>query len=147
MAGRPNVYESKVKPKLKIIAILKANGVSMEEIASMIGVTRATLYNHMDEIDELFDTIKNGGQVYVEKLEAKLQDLALGNVKTTKTKIVYDGDKIRSKEVTEDILAPNLGAIIFSLTNLAPDKWKNKQELNNIDTSEEQDKDMDEYEK
>lgn len=147
MAGRPSVYESKVKPKLKIIAILKANGVSMEEIASMVGVNRATLYNHMDEIDELFDTIKNGGQVYVDKLEAKLSDLALGNVKTTKTKIVYDGDKIRSKEVTEDILAPNLGAIIFSLTNLAPEKWKNKQELNNTDTSEEQDKDMDEYEK
>lgn len=147
MAGRPNVYESKVKPKLKIIAILKANGVSMEEISSMIGVTRATLYNHMDEIDTLFDTIKSGNDVYVDKLEAKLSDLAMGNVKTTKTKIVYDGNVIRSKEVTEDTLAPNLGAIIFSLTNLAPDRWKNKQELNNTDTSEEQEKDMDNYEK
>lgn len=147
MAGRPNVYESKVKPKLKIIAILKSNGVSMEEIASMIGVTRATLYNHMDEIDTLFDTIKSGNDVYVDKLEAKLSDLAMGNVKTTKTKIVYDGNVIRSKEVTEDTLAPNLGAIIFSLTNLAPDRWKNKQELNNTDTSEEQEEDMDNYEK
>lgn len=129
--GRPSVYDTKIKPNLREIKILRANGTSIEDIARIFNVSRKTIYNHINEVDEFLHTIKKGSDILVEELEATLYDLAKGKVVRKKTKINYDssGNPL-NKEETEEQLAPNVAALIFSLTNLAPDRWTNKQEVN-----------------
>ena len=59
--------------------------------------------------------------------------MALGKVKVTETKkyIQKDSkgnDKTKIEETVKDI-APNPTLLIFSLKNLAPDKWKDVQDV------------------
>jgi len=129
--GRPSVYDTKIKPHLKSISILRANGTTFEELAVLLGVSNKTIYNYKNDIEEFLQSIKKGTDLLIDELEATLYDLAKGKVVRKKTKIEYYPDSsIRSKEETEEQLAPNVAALIFSLTNLAPDKWNNKQDVN-----------------
>lgn len=129
--GRPNAYDNKIQPYLREIGILRSQGVLYSQIAKMLHITESTLYKHKAYIEEFTESTKNGENQLIDELEATLYDLAKGNVVRKKTKIEYYPDgKVRSKEETEEQLAPNVAALIFSLTNLAPDKWNNKQEVN-----------------
>ncbi len=128
--GRPNVYETKVKPHKQAIVAMRAGGISYEEIAKLLNIAQSTLYKHKAEIEDLSEAIKNGNTILIDELEATMYDLAKGRVKVTKHKYKYDDkDTAYLIETTVEQLPPNLGALIFSLTNLAPDRWKNKQEI------------------
>jgi len=70
-------------------------------------------------------------------IESSLYNLARGNYVGVKSKTVYeiidgkiDKNMIKSYEETKEYGKPELGAVIFSLYNLAPDKWKNKNDVN-----------------
>lgn len=128
--GRPNVYEEKVKPHKRAIIAMRESGIDYTEIAKLLNVARSTLFKHRNEFEDLSDSTKKGDSQLIDKLEATLYDLALGRVKTTKTKIIYNPDNtIRHKEITEEQLSPDRVAVFFALTNLAPDKWKHKNEI------------------
>lgn len=129
--GRPSAYDNKIQPYLREIGILRSKGIVYGQIAKMLNIAESTLYKHKADIEEFTEALKKGNAELVEKLEATLYDLAIGNVKVTKTKTYYDKEgNVKSKEVQEETLSPNLGALIFNLTNLAPEKWSNKQEVN-----------------
>jgi hypothetical protein len=142
--GRPNKYITNIEPYLSEISILRSGGIEYEKIAKMIGIAPSTLYKHKLEIEEFSEATKKGTNILVEQLEATLYDLALGRVVKKKTKIIYDAEgKIRGSEVNEETMTPDNVSLFFALTNLAPDRWKHRQQVEE-DTDEEQDKDMDE---
>ena len=130
--GRPNVYDTKLKPYLQQIRVLRQAGTEYKVIAKMLNIAESSLYKHKAEIEEFTETIKNGEDELIVSLEKSLYNLALGTYKQVKTKTVYDADKttVRSYEVSEEYGKPELGSIIFALTNRAPDTWKNKREEN-----------------
>ena len=145
--GRPSKYDTHIKPYLREIRQLRAIGTEYSKIAQMLHIGETTLYKHKAEIEEFAESIKKGDNQLVDEMEATLYDLAKGKVVRNKTKINYSADgKILNREETTEELAPNLGALIFSLTNLAPDKWKNKQSVTTM-PYDEIEEDMEDYEK
>jgi hypothetical protein len=145
--GRPSKYDTHIKPYLREIRQLRAIGTEYSKIAQMLHIGETTLYKHKGEIEEFAESIKKGDNQLVDEMEATLYDLAKGKVVRKKSKINYNADgKILNREETTEELAPNLGALIFSLTNLAPDKWKNKQSVTTM-PYDEIEEDMEDYEK
>jgi hypothetical protein len=71
-------------------------------------------------------------------LEATLWKRAMGyEVTETDTEYVTDakGDKkIKSQKTKIKHIQPDTGALIFALTNVAPDKWVNKQKVETTET-------------
>lgn len=129
--GRPNKYDSQIKPYIKQLGILRSNGMQYSDMAKFMNIAESTLYKHKAAIEEFTEAIKKGTDILVDELEATLYDLAKGNVIRKKTKISYDSEgKPTYKEETTEQLAPNVAALIFSLTNLAPDRWSNNQNVN-----------------
>lgn len=134
--GRPNKYDNQLKPYIEYIGILRREGMLYKDIAQMLNIAESTLYKHKAEIEEFSEIIKSSDDYIVEKTEATLYKAAWGEVKTTKEKVVYDSEgNIKSKEVTTDVLAPNVASMIFILTNKAPDKWSNTQTVT-LDTND-----------
>lgn len=75
------------------------------------------------------------------EIEASLFDKAKG-MKITESKTEYiagpEGSPIIAKQIkTEKTIPPDTAAIIFALTNLAPEKWKNYQKTEQTDTTSE----------
>jgi hypothetical protein len=141
--GRPNKYDTHIKPYLRQLAILRSHGEEYDAIAKMFHIAPSTLYKHKAEVEEFSESLKKGDQLLIGELEATLYDLAKGNVVRSKTKIEYTPDGlIKSKEVTTENLAPNVAALIFSLTNLAPEKWRNKSD---VSATQEIAKDMEQF--
>lgn len=130
-AGRPSKYDTQLKPYIRYIGHLRKEGMLYKDIAKMLNIAESTLYKHKSEIEEFTEAIKKGNDQLIDELEATLYDLAKGRVVRKKKKIEYFPDgRIKSREETEEQMAPNVAALIFSLTNLKPDKWSNKQEVN-----------------
>lgn len=81
--------------------------------------------------DEFQDTITG-------KLEATLWKRAMGyEVTETDTEYVTDANgnkKIKSQKTKIKHIQPDTGALIFALTNVAPDKWVNKQKVETTET-------------
>ncbi len=81
--------------------------------------------------DEFQDTITG-------KLEATLWKRAMGyEVTETDTEYVSDANgnpKIKSQKTKTKHIQPDTGALIFALTNVAPDKWVNKQKVETTET-------------
>lgn len=102
--GRPTTYFDLVQPRLEEIRDWAGQGLTRPEIASRLGVDRATLHRYMNDHDDLRDALKSGDTEIVANVEAALAKKALGG------------------DVT---------AMIFFLKNKAPDKWRDKttQEL------------------
>ena len=135
--GRPNKYDTHIAPFLDEIGILRLNGVNYETIAKMLNISLRTLNYHKKNIEEFLHTIKKNNDGLILSLEDSLYNLARGNYIGVKSKTVYeiidgkiDKNMIKSYEETKEYGKPELGAVIFSLYNLAPDKWKNKNDVN-----------------
>lgn len=99
--GRPTTYFDLVQPRLEEIRDWAGEGLTRPEIASRLGIDRATLHRYMNEHEELRDALKTGDDEIVANVEAALAKKALGG------------------DVT---------AMIFFLKNKAPGKWRDKQE-------------------
>lgn len=85
------------------------------------------------------DAVAEAQKYFVENLEHELvTSLAKSatGYKWVKRKTEYTSDKngnpVIKKQTTEDVeVPPNVGAAIFLLTNIAPERWQNKQQQQN----------------
>ena len=73
--GRPSLYETKIKPHLKTIAILREQGVSHDDIVKLMGISKTTYYKYMILIDEFVNAIKNGDKELVNNAKMSLGKL------------------------------------------------------------------------
>lgn len=120
----------------KFVDFCKAMCISDESYYNWInGVSEASLH--------FLEAIKKAKQVFRQNLEV---DLVLSLAKSAKG---YRWQKKRTeykdvngkpkivKQIVEDVdVPPNTGAAIFLLTNIAPDRWQNKQYIDAKETKE-----------
>lgn len=115
------------------------DGLTDEQIADNIGISRSTLNSWKDKYSDISDTLKRGKEVVDRQVENSLFERALGGThevrKTFKIKEKYydDHGKLCEKEklvqATDEVYIPgDTTAQIFWLKNRKPDKWRDKQE-------------------
>lgn len=115
------------------------NGLTNEQIAANIGITRKTLQEWCVKYSDICDTLKRGKDVVDIQVENALLKRALGYsyIETTKELVTdYDpesGKAIGShlevtKEVTKEV-QPDTTAQIFWLKNRKPESWRDKRDV------------------
>lgn len=135
--GRKSKWATNVENNLERIPKLKRQGYTEEQIAGVLGVGYSTFRDYMKLYPSLQAALKSGKELLVEDLEDTLYMKALGKCKVKKVKTVEVLDlrtgkmKIIRQETQEDEVAPDSGALIFTLKNLASDRWQDRKIVDN----------------
>lgn len=125
----------------RIVGLLKSDSYTIAEICQQVGISPATYHRWQDEhedfrqmIDEAHDSRM---QFFV--LEAKKSLLKkIQGYEVTETKVVTIPGKekdekgtpkpiIKEQTNTKKHVAPDTAAVIFTLTNGDPSRWRNRQ--------------------
>lgn len=131
--GRKSKYMSHVEPYMKEIRSWRKNGQTEENISKLLGVSFRTFMEYKVKYPQLTQVLKESKMVLISDLENTMFELALGKVKVKKVKTISVKDPRTGKmvidrtEESEDILPPNPTMIIFSLKNLASDRWQDRR--------------------
>lgn len=121
------------------------DGLTDEQIAHNMGISRKTLAEWKKKYGDISDTLKKGKEIVDIQVENALLKKALGMKETVKKAIKVrevkynDGKRVSEKEhieyVDEEVFVPpDTTAQIFWLKNRKPDKWRDKVE--NVNTSD-----------
>ena len=103
------------------------DGLTDEDIANKMGITRSTFYAWKDKYSVISDALKNGKEVADFAVENALYKSALGyDVVEYEEKIDAMGVKQRCEKKRH--IPPNTTAQIFWLKNRKPSVWREKQE-------------------
>ena len=111
------------------------NGLTDEQIASNIGVSRSTLSEWKKKYSDISDTLKRGKEVVDIQVENALLKRALGYTFTEVTRepiynpLTEQFEMRVTKEVTKEV-QPDVTAQIFWLKNRKPDVWRDKKDFN-----------------
>ena len=103
------------------------DGLTDEQIAQNIGISRSTLNEWKKRFPDIKDTIKRGKEVVDRQVENALFKSAVGYEYTEITKELTDSGMKVTKRVTKQV-APNPTSAIFWLKNRKPDEWRDKKE-------------------
>ena len=122
--ARPSKYHTVVQPKLETIAGWAKNGLSHEQIARNLGVAESTFYEYKKQFPELCEALKRGAEDAILEVENALFKSACG---------FYYDEEVANKDGSITRLTkyakPNTTSMIFFLKNKAPDKWRDRQEI------------------
>lgn len=134
-------YQKWLEPEnLILLESWARDGLTDEQIAHNMGITRKTLIEWKSKYSDICDTLKKGKEVVDVEVENALLQKALGITRTIKKpikikEVLYDnGKRISEKEriecVDEEVfIPPDTTAQIFWLKNRRPDKWRDKQNV------------------
>lgn len=117
------------------------DGLTDEEIASKVGVSRSTLNEWKTKYPDISDTLKKGKDVVDRQVENALLKRALGykyDEITKELSVDPDTGEERltiTKVVTKEV-QPDTTAQIFWLKNRKPDEWRAKREVEDGDKME-----------
>lgn len=121
-------------------------GDSQKLAAQKAGIAEDTFYEWMNTKTEFSERVKRAKEEFratiVGKLEASLWKRATG-YEVTETEIEYvsgkDGEpRIKGQKTKKKHIIPDTGALIFALSNLAPEKWVNKQRVDTREITKEE---------
>ena len=101
------------------------DGLTDEQIALNIGISRSTLNTWKDRYSDISDTLKRGKDIVDRQVESALLRRALG-YEYEEVKKKFEGDVLIEKTVTKKEVIPDTTAQIFWLKNRKPDKWRDK---------------------
>ncbi|MDD1729831.1 MAG: hypothetical protein LUQ50_12265 [Methanospirillum sp.] len=127
--GRPSPYDPNLHPAYaKALAI---RGLTNEEIAAKIGIAKGTLQEWIKKYPDLRDSIKEGKGPADARVEMALYKRALGyEVEETRALVVGNGESAHVRMVDETRHIPaDPRSCIHWLNNRAPDRWREKQEI------------------
>ena len=115
------------KDKLILLEGWARDGLTDEQIAKNIGISRASLYEWKKKEVDIFDALKKGKEVIDFEVENALLKKALGyTITLNKQKVTKDGDVV---DITEEVhVPPDTTAQIFWLKNRKPNNWKDRVE-------------------
>jgi len=121
------------------------DGLTDEQIAANMGITRATLYDWKNKYPDISDTLKRGKEVVDIQVENALLKRALGYDYEEETKEMTDatnefgealynamGNRITTLSTVKSVkkqVAPDTTAQIFWLKNRRPDKWRDRKDV------------------
>jgi len=103
------------------------DGLTDEQIAHNIGISRKTLADWKNKYGDISDTLKKGKEVVDIQVENALLKRALGYEFVEVTKEMTDSGLEITKEVTK-LQAPDTTAAIFWLKNRKPNEWRDKSQ-------------------
>ena len=101
-----------------------------------VGISKSTFYEWLESYPDFSDSLKKARKEFretiVQTLEQSLWKRAAGyEVEEVKNeyRTLKDGGEVlvKSSKITKHF-PPDTGALIFALTNLDPENWKNKQD-------------------
>lgn len=128
-------YEEWLEPdSLLLLGAWARDGLTDEQIAKNMGISRSTLNEWKKKFPDISDTLKRGKEVVDVEVENALLKRALGysttevtreralNPETGKVELVV------TKAVTKEV-PPDTTAQIFWLKNRRPDLWRDKQNV------------------
>lgn len=130
-----------------------ASGDTQLQACVKAGIVEGTFYRWQEEKKEFKELVKKAHSKYREtlthKLENSLYKRATGYT-VTETETEYKSDKdgnpvIKSQKVREKAYPPDMGALAFSLCNIAPEKWKNRQHVQAEDVTNKPQVEIDDY--
>ena len=110
------------------------DGLTDEQIATNIGISRKTLYEWMKKYSNICNTLKRGKEVVDRQVENALLKRALSYEyeETTserfKDPVTGEETMVETKRVTKQV-APDTTAQIFWLKNRKPAEWRDKQDI------------------
>lgn len=118
----------------KLIEEIKG-GEFVKKACEIAGIGESTFYRWMQENEEFRERIKtakkDGELLRIEKLEASIYKRATGyDARDRRSELMPNpngGNPIITRQtLIEKHIPADVGAAIFLLTNLSPEKWKNK---------------------
>lgn len=114
--------------------LIDYGGATLRDFCRAMGIDDMSYYNWMKR-SEFSESIKKAKEAFRESLEKdivkSLANAAKGYEYTQTTTEYTDvnGKPSIKKQVKKNVrVEPNVGAAIFLLTNLAPERWKNRQQ-------------------
>ena len=121
-------YENWITPEglLKLEAWAR-DGLTDEQIAKNVGISRETLYQWKNKYTDISDALKKGKEVVDIQVENALLKRALG-YSYTETKVENGPDGKKVTKTVKEVL-PDTTAQIFWLKNRRGNKWKDKQDV------------------
>ena len=111
--GRPTKYDPKIHPG--IIKKLAATGLTEEVMSEVLGITPPTFWAWKKEHPEFLRAVMEGKAEPISTVENALYRLCKGYT-------YKEGGVKKTKH-------PDVRAIQFYLKNVAPDKWRDKHEI------------------
>ncbi|KYG28169.1 helix-turn-helix domain-containing protein [Alkalihalobacillus trypoxylicola] len=99
------------------------DGLTDEQIAHNIGITKSTLYEWKNKYAEFSDALKNGKEVVDRQVENALLKRALGFHYQEEVALPSGVEKVTRYE------KPDVTAAIFWLKNRKPETWRNKENV------------------
>ena len=127
-------YETNVKDKLLLVESWARNGLTDEQIAKNLGISKVTLYKYINEHTELSELLKKGKEVIDIEVENALLKRALGYKynETTKEKVLNKDTgqyELQTTKVVTKEVVPDTTAQIFWLKNRKPLEWRDKRDV------------------
>ncbi len=130
--GRKSKWDTHVLPNLDRIPKWRRDGMTEEQICKKLDVGVSTFNRYKKQYRELREALKKGKEHLVEELEDSLYKKAIGfeyeEIKTYISKDL-DGKATQRMEKFKKYAQPDTGALAFALKNLAPDKWKDRHDI------------------
>ena len=123
-------YETHVKDKLILVEAWARNGLTDEQIAKNLGISKDTFYKYKKEYTDFSDSLKRGKEVVDIEVENALLKRALGYKydEVTKERNEDTGELEITKVVTKEV-QPDTTAQIFWLKNRKPGEWRDRKEI------------------
>ncbi len=122
--ARKGLYEKlDIKSKLTLVEGWKRDGLTDEQIAKNLGVSKDTLIKWKNEKPEFFESIKKGKEVSDYELENALHKRATGYYYTEETALP-NGKVVTTTKYEH----ANPTSLIFALKNRLPKKYRDKVE-------------------
>lgn len=121
-------WETHVKDKLILVEAWARNGLTDEQIAKNLGISKDTFYKYKKEHTDFSDSLKRGKEIIDIEVENALLKRALGYKYNEVTKELTDEGLQVTKIVTKEV-QPDTTAQIFWLKNRKPEDWRDKKDI------------------
>lgn len=122
----------------KICKLLSSDSYTVQEVCDMVGITRSTFYKWEREKKQFAHLIKKAREQFEANMIAEAKKSLRKKItgyEVEETRFVLgktkEGDKpiVKEKVVTKKHVAPDTTALIFFLSNKAPDEFKNRHTI------------------
>ena len=121
--GRPNKYETHVKPYLEDIKKW-CQTMTEKQIARKLGIAYSSWCLYKNDYSELSETIKKGRQSLVVELKSTLIERAKG-FQYTEKKVIKEGGEVVREEIYTKSSLPDVAALNLLLKNYDRENWAN----------------------
>lgn len=127
-------YETHVLPRLVEIEGWARDGLTDEQIAKNLGISKVSLYKYMDIHPELFELLKKSKAIVDREVENALLKRALGYEydEITKEQVMNPDTgefELKTTKVVTKQVVPDTTAQIFWLKNRKPADWRDKRDV------------------